>query len=69
MNTQDAKSKYENNTWTINWSKLPGFDRKGASVPNNTVNARVTNIYEMFDGKIVFLSDKTFTPFNVGVLE
>ncbi|RTK99323.1 MAG: hypothetical protein EKK57_09820 [Proteobacteria bacterium] len=69
MKFDEVIGKYLGNTCTINWSKLPGFDRKGASVPNNTVNARVTNIYEMFDGKIVFLSDKTFTPFNVGVLE
>lgn len=68
MDLREAK-KFVGQLHTINWGKLPGFDRKGATVPNNWTNCLVTEVYEMFDGRIVFMSDKTFTPFGVNLLE
>ena len=68
MNLQEAKEKFLGKKVNINWSKLPGFDRKGAAVPENTLGAIVLDIYQMFDDRIVFLSYKTFTPFNIALL-
>lgn len=61
--------KFVGQLHTINWGKLPGFDRKGATVPTGWENCLVTEVYEMFDGRIVFMSNKTFTPFGVNLLE
>ena len=69
MNLQEATDKYLGKSFVINWSKLPGFERKGATIPKNTSDAKITSIYEMYDGKIVFLSDKTFTPFDIKLRE
>lgn len=69
MTLQDAINKYLGNTYTINWAKMPGMDRKGATIPQDTLNARITDIYETFEGRIVFLSDKTFTPFSIELLK
>jgi hypothetical protein len=67
MNLQEAKEKFLGKKVIIHWSKLPGFDRKGATVPQDT-EATITDVFQLFDDRIVFLSDKTFTPFNTGLL-
>lgn len=69
MNLAEARAKYLNKQFIINWSKLPGFDRKGATIPSNWENVVIQEVYETYDGRIMFLSDKTFTPFSIDLLE
>lgn len=69
MDIIDARKKYLGKLMIINWSKLPGFDRKGATIPESWENAMIEEVYETYDGKIMFLSDRTFTPFSIDLLE
>ena len=68
MTLEEAKTKFEGKLCNINWAN-PG-DRPNAAVPLPTKNVVVTEVFEMFDHRIMFrCKDKIYMPFEIWRLE
>ena len=66
MTLTEAKEKFEGGTFDVSWGPLDRPLRKGETVPMNTTNIAVKEVFENCYGEILFLTeDKLFMPFDV----